>query len=74
LVELRPGLAQVALALARLMNNPRAVNQQPAAAKALASLLDQLRQVSAHGRRGNLALVRQMSEKGSRRSLGLFTG
>jgi hypothetical protein len=29
----RPGLAQAALALARILDNPRAVNQQPAAAK-----------------------------------------
>src|ERR1700744_6247925 len=34
--EARPGLAQVALCLARLMDNPRAINQQPAAAKVLA--------------------------------------
>ena len=33
--QARPGLAQAALALARLMDNPRAVNQQPAAAKVL---------------------------------------
>jgi hypothetical protein len=40
--EARPGLAQIALALARLMDDPRAVNQQPAAAKTLAMLLDKL--------------------------------
>lgn len=32
--EARPGLAQAALALARIMDNPKAVNQQPAAAGA----------------------------------------
>jgi hypothetical protein len=31
----RPGLAQVALALARILDNPKAVNQQPAATPAL---------------------------------------
>ena len=34
------------------------------AAKALASLLDRLRSASAQGRRGNLAVVRTMTEKG----------
>lgn len=42
LTEACPGLAQVALALARLMDDPRAVNQQPAAAKVLASMLTPL--------------------------------
>jgi hypothetical protein len=41
--EVRPGLAQAALALARILDNPKAVNQQPVAAKALATLLDKLR-------------------------------
>jgi hypothetical protein len=50
--EARPGLAQVALALARLVDDPRAVNQQAAAAKTLAMLLDRLRSASARGRRG----------------------
>ena len=62
--EARPDLAQAALCLARLMDNPRAVNQQPAAAKALAWLLDKLRSASAHRRRGGPALVRTMTEKG----------
>jgi hypothetical protein len=63
--EARPGLAQVALCMARLLDNPRAVNQQPAAAKTLASLLEKLRSASAHGRRGGLAVVRDMTKKGS---------
>jgi hypothetical protein len=62
--EARPGLAQIALALARLLDNPKAVNQQPAAAKVLAALLDKLRSASARGRRGGLAVVRTMTEKG----------
>jgi hypothetical protein len=61
--EARPGLAQAALALARILDNPKAVNQQPAAAKVLASLLEKLRSVSASGRRGNLALVKSMTKK-----------
>ena len=62
--EVRPGLAQVALCMARLLDNPKAVNQQPAAAKALAALLDKLHSASGRGRRGNLSLVRTMTEKG----------
>jgi hypothetical protein len=58
--QARPGLAQVALALARVMDNPRAVNQHPAAAKVLSALLDKLRSASAQCRRGNLAPVRTM--------------
>ena len=54
---------QVALALARIMDNPKAVSQQPAAAKALATMLNQLHTAAARGRRGNLALVRSMTEK-----------
>jgi hypothetical protein len=64
LSEDRPGLAQVALALARILDNQRAVSSQPAAAKVLAALLDKLHSVSARGRRGGLALVRTMTEKG----------
>jgi hypothetical protein len=59
--EARPGLTQTALALARIMDNPRAVNQQAAAAKVLAVLLDKLRSASARHRRGGLALVRAMT-------------
>jgi hypothetical protein len=62
--EARPGLAQVALALARIMDNPRAINQKAAAAKVLASLLDKLHSASARGRRNGLAVVRTMTEKG----------
>ena len=36
--EARPGLAQAALALARILDNRTAVNQQPAAAKVLGAL------------------------------------
>lgn len=44
--DARPGLAQAALAMARILDNPKAVNQQPAAAKVLAALLDKLRLMS----------------------------
>jgi hypothetical protein len=62
-VEARPGLAQAAFAMARILDNPKAVNQQPAAAKVLAALLDKLHSVSARGRRGHLALVRTMTSE-----------
>jgi hypothetical protein len=53
---------QAALALARILDSPRAANQQPAAAKALVALLDELHSVSARGRRGKLSLVHTMTE------------
>ena len=62
--DARPSLAQAALAMARILDNPKAVNQQPAAAKVLAALLDKLRLMSARGRRGGLALVRTITERG----------
>jgi hypothetical protein len=55
-------VAQIALALARILDNPKAVGSQPSAAKVLASLLDKLRSASARGRSGHLALVRTMTE------------
>jgi hypothetical protein len=61
--QARPWLAQAALALARILDNPKAISQQPAAAKTLATLLDKLRSASVRGRRGNLALVRTMTAK-----------
>jgi hypothetical protein len=60
----RPGLAAAALAMARVLDNPRAVSTQPAATKVLASLLDKLRLAAAPGRRGHLAIVRTMTAKG----------
>jgi len=59
--QARPGLAHAALALARILDNPKAVNQQPAAAKVLVSMLGKLRSASPAGRRG-LAVVRQMTK------------
>lgn len=60
--EARPGLAAVALALARVLDDPKSVNQKPAAAKVLAALLDKLRSASARGSRGGLAVVRTMTD------------
>ena len=57
--------AAAALALARVLDNPKAVSSQPAAAKVLAVLLDKLRSASARGRRGHLTVVRTKTEKGS---------
>jgi hypothetical protein len=64
LTEARPGLAQVALALARVLDDPRATSQKAAAARVLVVLLDELRSASAPARRGHLAAVRTMSKKG----------
>jgi hypothetical protein len=57
-------LAQAAMAMARILDNPKATNQQPAAAKVLASLLDKLHSAGARGRRSHLAAVRTMTENG----------
>jgi hypothetical protein len=48
--------------MARLLDDPRATSQQPAAAKVLIGLLDELRSTSARRRRGGLAVVRTMTE------------
>jgi hypothetical protein len=71
----QPGLAAAALSLAQVLDNPKAVNPQPAAAKVLASLLDKLR-TPAQDRRDRLSVVRTLTEKGSgqgSRELGPFT-
>ena len=60
----RPGLAAAAVAMARILDNPKAVSSQPPAARVLTSLLDKLRSASAQGRRGRLSVVRTMTEKG----------
>jgi hypothetical protein len=64
LAESRPGLAQIALALARIMDNPRALSSQPPAAKVLTTVLDKLHSVGAQSRRGRLAVVRTLTERG----------
>lgn len=56
----RPGLTQTAFALARIMDNPKATNQQPAAAAKLADILDKLRKGADVGK-SRLASVRSMT-------------
>lgn len=58
--QLRPGVAETAFALARILDSPRAVNQQPAASKALVDILDRLRK-GADVRKSRLAGVRDMT-------------
>jgi hypothetical protein len=61
--QTRPGLVAIALAMSRILDSSRAASAQPAAAKVLVTVLDTLRK-SAQGRRGNLAVVRDMTAKG----------
>jgi hypothetical protein len=58
---LRPGLAQAALELARVLDNPRALGQKAAASKALAELLGVLHK-GTDVRKSRLASVRAMSK------------
>lgn len=62
LAELRPGLAATALSLARVLDDPRATNQKPAASKALMEVLSALHKGS-DVRRSRLASVRSMTSK-----------
>jgi hypothetical protein len=61
--QTRPGLVQIAIAMARLLDNPRVASAQPPAAKVLVSVLETLHKGSAQGRRGSLASVREMTTK-----------
>jgi hypothetical protein len=61
--QLRPSLAAVALAMARILDG-RVPTPKPAAAKVLVSVLETLHRGSAQGRRGNLAVVNSMTRKG----------
>jgi hypothetical protein len=63
--EARPGLAAIAAALARLLDDPTAKTPKPAAAKVLVSVLDTLRKGSAQGQRGSLSLVKSMTTSSS---------
>lgn len=56
----RPGLVATALALARILDNPKAVSTQPAAAAKLSDLLTQLHK-GADSRKSRLAAVRAMT-------------
>jgi len=55
----RPGLTAVALALAEILDDPRHVATQPAAARQLVPILDTLSKRTQ--RRGKLAVVRSMT-------------
>lgn len=56
----RAGLKQTVLALARIMDNPKAISTQPAAAAKLADMLETLRK-SADVRKSKLASIRSMT-------------
>jgi hypothetical protein len=57
----RPGLVATALALARILDNPKAVSTQPAAAAKLADILETLRKNS-DKRESKLARVRSLTK------------
>lgn len=59
----RPALAAIALAMARILDNPRAKSTQAPAAKVLVNVLEALHKSSAQERRGNLAVVKSMTAK-----------
>jgi hypothetical protein len=61
--ETRKGAAQAAIALARILDNPLALPQQPQAAAKLVAILDDLRKGSAR-RKGRLASVQAMTRPG----------
>ena len=58
--EMRPGLKQAALALARVLDNPLTVAQHPSAAKQMGEILNQLRKGAE--KKTRLSAVRQMSK------------
>jgi hypothetical protein len=62
--QLRPALVAIAAAMARVLDSTPPT-PKPSAAKVLVTVLDMLRK-SAQGRRGNLAVVREMADKGAR--------
>lgn len=59
--ETRKGAAQAAIAMARILDNPLALAQQPAAAAKLTAILEDLRKGSAR-RKGRLASVQAMTK------------
>jgi hypothetical protein len=58
----RPGLVEVAIALAKVLDSPLAIAQHPSAAHRLSEALDKLRK-GADSRAGKLAAVRQMTRR-----------
>jgi hypothetical protein len=71
LAQTRPALAAIALAMARILDNPRAKSTQPPAAKVLVNVMDTLHKGAAQERRGGLAAVRTMTENSKGRSPAL---
>jgi hypothetical protein len=60
---LRPGLVAIAAAMARVLDAP-ASTPKLRAARVLASVLETLHRGAAQGRRGSLAVVKSMTERG----------
>jgi len=58
----RPGLVQIAIALARVLDSPLAIAQHPSAAHRLSETLDKIRKGS-DARKSKLASVRQMTTR-----------
>ena len=58
----RPGLVAAAIAMARILDNPKAISSQPPAAGQLINIINQLRK-GAQGGRPKLASVRQMTTR-----------
>jgi hypothetical protein len=56
----RPDLAAAALALASVLDNPKAISTWPAAAAKMSDLMEQLRK-SGDGKRSKLASIRSMT-------------
>jgi hypothetical protein len=56
-------LAAGAVAMGRILDNPRWVTTQPSAAKQLASLMAVLHRAAGPQRRGRLAVVQQMTDR-----------
>lgn len=63
LISPRPGLAAVAVALAEILDNPKATSSKPAAANQLMRVLELLRKSSDGARRGRLAVVKSMTRE-----------
>jgi hypothetical protein len=63
LVSPRPGLAAVALAMAAVLDDPKATSTKPPAAGQLMRVMELLRKSSDGVRRGRLAVVKSMTSK-----------
>ncbi|OBF92179.1 hypothetical protein A5791_14460 [Mycobacterium sp. 852002-51163_SCH5372311] len=59
----RPGASAIAVCLAQLLDNSKAIAAHPSAARELGKVLDKLSK-GVPARRGHLAAVRTMSKKG----------